>query len=244
MNPLTAQELLHVWEEGRARPTAERALLLLAGACPEQPREALMALPIGRRDALLLTLREWTFGSAVTGLTRCPACGERLELHFSVADVRVDAEPPGDGELTVAAAGYEVAFRLPDSTDLVALHGLDEPAMARHRLLQRCLLGARRNGKTRPVSRLPADTLAAVVQRMGEADPQADVHTALSCAACTHTWRARFDIVSFFWSEIESWAYGILREVHLLASAYRWREADILALSPGRRRVYLEMAYP
>ena len=34
----------------------------------------------------------------------------------------------------------------------------------------------------------------------------------------------------------------ILREVHTLAAAYGWSEAEILALSPARRRVYLELA--
>jgi hypothetical protein len=33
----------------------------------------------------------------------------------------------------------------------------------------------------------------------------------------------------------------VLREVHILASAYGWREDDILAMSPARRRIYLEM---
>ena len=54
-------------------------------------------------------------------------------------------------------------------------------------------------------------------------------------------WRAVFDIVTFFWSEIEAWACRILREVHILASAYGWCERDILALTSARRQFYLEM---
>jgi hypothetical protein len=48
-------------------------------------------------------------------------------------------------------------------------------------------------------------------------------------------------VVSFFWMEVESWAYRILRQVHALASAYGWSEGDILAMSPWRRQFYLEM---
>ena len=77
---------------------------------------------------------------------------------------------------------------------------------------------------------------------MAETDPQADVQLALACPACGHTWQATFDIVSFFWSEINAWAYHTLREVHGLALAYGWTETDILALSPQRRQLYLEMA--
>ena len=64
---------------------------------------------------------------------------------------------------------------------------------------------------------------------------------ALSCPSCRHQWQATFDIVSFFWSEINAWAHRSLQEVHTLALAYGWREADILAMSPWRRQFYLKM---
>jgi hypothetical protein len=220
----------------------ERALLLLAYACPDESWESLAALPVGRRDARLLTLREWTFGSHLSSMARCPACGEPLELSFSVDDIRIEAASTAP-ELDLKVGGYEVAFRLPDSADLASLDGLDESAEVRHQLLKRCLLTARRDGKKRSARRLPARVVDAVVQRMAEADPQADVRTALSCPACAHTWQATFDIATYFWAEIESWAYRMLRDVHRLASAYGWREADILALGPRRRQFYLEMVH-
>lgn len=243
MHPLTAPQILRVWDEGRARSSAERALLLLAEAYPDESWDALASLPIGRRDDRLLALREQLFGSALTAVVGCPACSERLELSFSVADLRGGAEPPpADAELTVEAAGYDVEFRLPDSADLAALDGAGDGVAVRQRLLMRCLLGARRNGRARAVDRLPARVLDAVVRRMGELDTQADPQAALSCPACAHAWHAPFDIVSFLWAEIEAWVHRTLREVHVLASAYSWREADILALSPWRRQVYLELA--
>jgi hypothetical protein len=49
------------------------------------------------------------------------------------------------------------------------------------------------------------------------------------------------DIASYLWSEIHAWAGRMLRDVHALAAAYGWREADILAMSPWRRQAYLEM---
>ena len=76
---------------------------------------------------------------------------------------------------------------------------------------------------------------------MAAADPQADVELALSCPACGHAWPAAFDIASFLWTEVDAWARVLLHEIHALASAYGWREADILALSPRRRRAYLEL---
>ena len=242
MRPLTPPVLLSAWEEGRARPQPERALLLLVHACPDEPHDALAALPIGRRDASLLTLREWTFGSAFNGMARCPACNEHVELSFTAADVRPGSEAHAEGALEVAEAGYQVTFRLPNSSDLATLHGADRVS-ARRDLLKRCLLGAQHNGKAWSVSRLPVRVLSAVVGRMAEADPQADVHTVVTCPACAHTWRATFDIASYFWTEIEAWACRLLSDVHVLAAAYSWSEADILALSPLRRRYYLEMVH-
>ena len=64
---------------------------------------------------------------------------------------------------------------------------------------------------------------------------------AVSCASCAHAWRASFDIVAFFWSEIDAWAERVLRDVHRLAAAYGWSEREILGLSAWRRHRYLEM---
>src|SRR5947207_8679703 len=122
MRPLTAQELLDAWERGLAEPPVQRALTLLAAACPEVPSEALARESVGRRDARLLTLRQWTFGPRLVSLADCPACGGRLETAFDVADVLVTdlgSAPPGP--LTLTAAGCALSFRLPDSLDLAAL---------------------------------------------------------------------------------------------------------------------------
>jgi hypothetical protein len=244
MRALTTSELLAVWEQGLALSPLQRGLSLLATACPEAPPEALAELSIGQRDARLLTLREWTFGPQLASLATCPACGERLELAFEVDDVRVEpAEMPAEA-LSLSVGGREVRFRLPNSRDLASLAGpegqggVQGPANARRRLVERCLLDG---GDEAAVDRWPAEVLDAVEERMAEADPQADVGLALQCPECQHPWQAAFDIVSFFWHEIEAWAPRILYQVHTLASAYGWREADILNMSASRRQMYIDM---
>jgi hypothetical protein len=248
MRALSAPELLRVWEWGLAQPAAQRALALLAAACPHSSHDALAKLCIGQRDARLLTLREWAFGPQLVSLASCPGCGERLELSFSVSDIRVadgsDPLPDREAEcepLSLSVGGYEVCFRLPNSLDLAAIEGSQDIAATRHLLLERCLVAAERDGQAAVLDQLPAEVTEAVVARMDEADPQANVQLALSCSMCGHVWQATFDIVSFFWSEINAWAYRTLHQVHRLASAYGWREADILALSPWRRQFYLDL---
>ena len=64
----------------------------------------------------------------------------------------------------------------------------------------------------------------------------------IHCPKCGSRWHSTFDIVSYFWSELEVRAKRQLWEVHTLAAAYGWSEADILDMSPMRRQLYMEMA--
>jgi hypothetical protein len=72
-------------------------------------------------------------------------------------------------------------------------------------------------------------------------DAQANVQLDLHCPACQRGWTAAFDIVAFFWGELDAWAQRLLVEVHKLASAYGWSEADILGMSQVRRNLYLNI---
>ncbi len=240
MGGLSAPGLLTVWERGLEQGVIDRALTLLAAACPEFSPEALAGLSIGRRNAGLLQLREWAFGPELAGLVVCPHCGERLEMNLNAAAMRSATEPAPAIPVSLAVHGVELLFRPPNSDDLQAVAGLERDEM-RSQLFERCLLQARSGGETVSASQLPAEVVDATIEGMAQADPQADVQVDICCAACAHQWCEVFDIVSFLWTEVDAWARRVLSEVHTLALAYGWRESDILALSPARRQLYLEM---
>jgi hypothetical protein len=224
--------LLDVWERGGPLSTGRRALALLAttGA------DGLERLSIGERDADLLSLRERLFGPDVTAVVACPACGERQELSFRVDDVRAPRPDPAPA-LSVTVDGVEVRFRMPTTADLDLLDGdggdVETAAIA---LLQRCVLSG--PGDVPP----SAAVVAAVEERMAAADPQADVQLGLCCDGCGSVWDAPFDIAAFLWSELDAWAWRLVADVDRLARTYGWTERDVLALSPQRRRIYLEVA--
>jgi hypothetical protein len=243
MRPLSTAELLEVWEQGLLRNPVQRSLLLLIAAWPELAPQQLAQLSIGRRDAHLLTLREWTFGTRLVSFVACPECEERLEFTIQASELRVAAISDSTGDLSINVAGYQIAYRLPDSLDLLALANSPPLSQTYHQLLARCILRADYEGESQPVEQLPTQVTETVEAEMARLDPQADVHLGLTCPGCQHSWAAPFDIGSFFWQEINGWAYRILREVHLLASAYGWREADILAMSAGKRQLYLQMIH-
>lgn len=263
MHSLTALELLQVWEQGFSASPVRRALYLLAIAHPHYPWEALTQISVGHRDALLLSLREQLFGPDIASVSHCPQCSEPLELNFSVADVRVLEEkresreqraegeenssllPPlsslSQGDFFLKIDDYAVQFRLPNSLDLETVANCAQPAEAQQRLLEGCILKVQYQGVDCPVAELPEVVVGAIAKAMAEDDPQANVQIALSCPACRHQWSSTFDIVYFLWGELHAWAQRTLLEVHRLALSYGWREADILAMSPQRRQLYLEM---
>jgi hypothetical protein len=233
-----------VWELGVSQPWGQRALALLAVACAddEQP-DQLAQLSIGQRDACLLTLRERIFGPQLAGVAPCPACGELLEFGINAAEIRVAPALETAGTIDLSHADYEVRFRLPNSLDLMTLDSNADNQTNRQRLLTRCVLVARCASAEITADKLPPEVVAAVAERMAQADPQADVQIALTCPRCAHRWQVPLDILSFFWSEINAWAIRLLHDVHVLASAYGWREADILSISPTRRQAYMQLVH-
>ncbi|KAF3886741.1 MULTISPECIES: T4 family baseplate hub assembly chaperone [Nostocales] len=260
MRSLSSLELFNIWDWGHNQPSWSRAIKLLATACPDVPVETLTQFSIGQRDAMLLTLREWTFGSQLASQTACPKCGEALELNFNVADVRmVSPQLEPVEKFSLSQGEYQVSFRLPNTSDLMAIctsackDVLSNPQQhnalttnqqlktAQQVLLDRCILSVTHNSESLSLNKLPTNIINTIIAEMAQADPQANVPLDTSCPACGHEWQLVFDIMSFFWSEINAWGLRILRDVHTLATAYGWREADILTMSPRRRQLYLDM---
>ena len=86
--------------------------------------------------------------------------------------------------------------------------------------------------------------LDAVSQGLAALDPQAAVGVEIDCAICAHHWAAPVDIAAFLWSELAACAIRTMRDVHELATAYGWSEAEVLSVSPLRRHHYLELVEP
>lgn len=242
MISLSAWDLLALWEQGYGCTAAQKGLLLATAAWPGMPEEQLAALRVGERDGRLLTLREHLFGAHFEGVVHCPECGERLELGFQAADIRVVEEKGVADSFTIDSDGYQVQFRLPTAQDLLAIDADQSNADNQRKLLERCLLDVQHNGETGTTVHLPPHIIEAIAAQMAAADSQADIQLNLNCPACAHEWPATFDIVSFLWQELHSWAIRTLREVHELGTAYGWSERNILSISPWRRQLYLQMA--
>lgn len=190
-------------------------------------------------ELLVAALRATVLGQTIACAFDCPrpGCGERGEVRFRLADyvasvrpgaatgVSECAERPGWFRLDDAPA----AFRLPTAADQQAvLDGAD----AARRLAARCLD--------------PPDMVAPLRTRaeraMAAMAPEVSRPLRGQCPACEAPVRAGLHLPSLVVAELRRAASGLHDEVHLLAAAYHWQEAAILALPRARRWAYAEHA--
>ncbi len=233
MRTLGDADCLVLWESGFRRHPLDRALLALAAACPESGYESLADWPIGRRNRSLLELHTRCFGRHLQMWTACAACGEKLEIELDARQFSSEDEPPKRAEASVSIGGR--VFRLPNSRDLARIVGEVDAAAGARRLLAGCCVDGE------PAVRWSEEDLTAVGDRLAAADPLAEIRLSFRCPTCEAEWDEPFDPTTLFWSEVQGRARQVMSEVHALASAYGWSEADILAMSANRRTVYLEM---
>ncbi|HXP91538.1 MAG TPA: hypothetical protein VN931_11500 [Fibrobacteria bacterium] len=211
---------------GRCRDAAtpRGALALLELAAPEIPLESLADLPLARRDALLLQARAMTFGSALEGFASCPDCGAELEFRLDTRQLREGLETGGirrdDGARPV------------NTSDLLACLGAADDEEAMTVLLSRTTGWEPVFGEKPPRDR---------VERFEELNAPAEIRLQLVCAACGGVPTLDLDIARFFARELGRAARHLMRDIHLLASAYGWSERAIAEMDVHRRASYLEM---
>jgi len=253
MRFLSDPDIIKIWEVGQKQHPLDRALTCLAFAYPERSLMSLATLTVGERDAALLMLREQTFGSKLECVATCFHCREQLEFAFSTQDICVIDLPamltqqpsPSDdyiqAQYTFDFQGIAFHFRLPNSLDLADVTKRGQAHRFKLDLAQRCLLSVHRNEQALSVEEIEQDAIAAFGNHLAQADPQAEILLDLNCPACQQEWQMRFEIVSYFWTEISSYAKRLLMDVHQLAKAYGWGEKEILMMSKLRRQYYLEL---
>ncbi|MCX4976625.1 hypothetical protein [Streptomyces sp. NBC_00620] len=264
-----ATELLATWEAGLDRTFDGRALLLHHAARPDTggDSEALLSLPVGAREADLFALRRSLFGERMQVRLQCESCGADMEFDLDAGEFARSLRVPEAAPLRIAEEGWVVEFRVPNVADLTAAA---RQADARRALLARCVVSVVRDGEVAPggvsngvvggvshgvadgvppgvlgggalVDVLPPSVQRRIAEAAEAADPAADVTLNINCPECGTATRAELDIASYLWTELDAWARDLLLDVHLLATAYGWSEPEILALSPLRRRYYLEL---
>ena len=217
-------------------------------------------LSVGDREALLLQLRRHTFGEVIDSVLDCPRqdCRERMDLSLAVDDLLLSPylapQPVYEATFDVGEEGYAGAwtlrFLLPSGADqdAAAARLTSEGASAAVELLaERCLVAvtgpsgaAVQPEEWRDPTVWPAlrSTLSAAI---ADSDPQAEILLHLTCPSCGESFSSHFDTATYLLAELAAEPGALYRQVHALACHYHWSEADILAMTPRKRRLYLTL---
>jgi hypothetical protein len=252
LRPLTGED-----EEALLDPApslAERTSALIARCVPAIGTvtpiaiDDAAALTIGDREALVLALRRATFGERLQCVVRCESCDAAMDLELAVRTLLLspysDDGPEYDEEIPSASGVWRVRFHLPTGGDQIAAAraGPGDPERGARELLARCLgLVMDPDGREADRTTLPSAVADAIAARMAALDPQAEVSLTYACAECGARTSSVLDAAAFFFRELGGDADRLYREVHRIAVHYHWSEREILALTHGKRRRYLEL---
>ncbi|MBV9365340.1 MAG: hypothetical protein JOY89_13945 [Solirubrobacterales bacterium] len=235
----TASTLLSAWEAGAAEAPLDRAPSLLRSLGEIPPDQNLGAMTVGQCEARLFELRRALFGDLLEAVATCPTCGADVELNLSLAELGPPLAEHASAAITLRQSNHAVAFRVPCNDDLRRL-GAAEPEQAIGELVERCLIEARTaDGHPVAAAQLPLELQQAILEAMAAADPGAQTLLEVTCP-CGAAWVDELDIRSVVWTDLTDWVGRTLTEVHQLARAYGWAEAEILGMGAWRRRWYLE----
>ena len=188
-------------------------------------------LPAAELGAVALAIRQAWLGDMIRteGFCADPACREPMDIAFAISSYLAHHRPrPYRGVRPGRKAGwYELtnggaSFRLPTIGDLRAAVSAPDPELF---LRERCVT--------------PASVPSAVARRISRAmdamSPSLDGPVTAQCPGCGGSVVFEFDPLTYALAELRDAASGLYEEVQLIASAFGWREHDILAM-PRRRR--------
>jgi hypothetical protein len=235
----TAATLLCAWEAGAAEAPLDRvpSLLRSLGTIPAQT--SVDELTVGQCDARLFALRRAMFGEALEIGATCPSCQDEVELTVRLSDLQPPVLESPHEPVNVTAHGYAVLCRIPRNADLrLAAAGGERTRLGD--LVERCVLDVRTpDGVPVAPGELPDTVVEAVAAAVAERDPGAQTTLRIRCP-CGSDWSEELDIRAVMWSDLTDWVGRTLLEVHRLAQAYGWSEAEVVSLPAWRRRWYLE----
>lgn len=208
--------LLTLYERGQHQGARAR-VALLAGAAVG--RDA-AGLTLGDLDRAIWALRTDVVGRGGAATARCAACGARLDFALP------EGFAPPDAAAMVARVvwgGASHDLRLPRLSDMAAGE-----------------FGPERLNPEAPWGE--AGFAEAAEAALEAADPGLRVQLRLSCAECGAEGVQDFDPAAYFWAEVEDMARRLVADVARLARHYGWSEAEITAMTPARRALYLTEA--
>lgn len=236
--PLTGAVELGIaeaWAESSSVPAAVTAALSAAideigGNVPDTA--TVRSLSVGDRQFLVRKLAGHLGCSRVWLASACTVCGESFD--FAVDQAELPAKPASPRPVECASSIGPLTVRPPTGADQEAV-AESEDAEAVQLLIERCV---RRHGEPltdEQVDQVLAADFVALDEAFSSCSPEVTTVVTAVCPECDASSEIRIDPYLLF----DARAEDLLTDVHTVASAYHWSEAEILALPRARRMQYL-----
>ncbi len=239
---LNSGALLDLWDKCAPAALPQRARAILRASYPEVGAEELDAMPIGAWNRALLGFRAAQFGTELQIFDRCPHCQGSVEFAIDTGDILAKGDPfPGEGGFS--AGDWSGRFRLLTGGDWLQCFNPEgaETIEAAKRLLGCAILQVRLGGNDAAAEEMPEAAWEALAEALAQADSASEIMFHLRCPSCGEQWDSPLEPAEFVWREIHAACRRLLRQIHVLASAYGWNQSEILSLSPERRASYVHL---
>ncbi|UTW11342.1 hypothetical protein [Marinobacterium rhizophilum] len=160
---------------------------------------------------------------------RCHACEHPFDVPLSLQALPCSAAGPNFPFARAETSAGPLTLRIPDGRDLCWLAQQQDKPETRKALVMRLLI--------EPSDAALSDADIAAVEAAIEAEvPELAETLDADCPECGTTNRLAFDPCQGLVPALDP----LLDDIHRLAAAYHWSEAEILALPEPRRRQYLQ----
>jgi hypothetical protein len=233
------------------RPRLVTQILSACLSCPDGSPldcEQVWHLTISRRIEYLLHLaavsREFTGRVSL----RCPQaeCRQSLEINLPITEIiAVQHGAEKQDQLEWRQEPNILQFRRPTGHDQRAWQkrSFADVAQARAAIVQSLLVGAAETGPAvQNLIGLPPMKFAdAIENSLEEFDPLVAFVVRVCCPQCSVETDFPVDLEAIALTELKKTQIESFQNIHCLASAYHWSEAEILCLSPHKRRRYLKL---
>jgi hypothetical protein len=208
---------------------AERVTRLLQ-ACVPGAGDEVWRWTLHQRTQALLALDLAADEPRTTLTARCSreSCGQPMELEVDLSAFVLGERPQQLAWRT--EAGTELVLRVPRGEDHQRWEAADAPPSAA--AIAQTLLAS--EIEIRP------QWLEPLGEALEELDPLNVLTLAAMCPACGAQSEMALDLEALLLERAAARRERLIDVVHRIARAYHWSEAEILALPPARRTLYLE----
>ncbi len=213
------------------------AALAQVGGEPASP-EVVAGLTVADRQFLARQLAAWLGQDGVWFTAACRACGADFDFHVQQSALPVKEAGEGAPFATVDTSLGPCRLRLPTGADQEAIAHLEDEEEALRALVSRCLLALGDGAPPEDAALdLGDDDLARIEEALETAAPEVALRAQAECPECAAPNRIWLDP----YLSLREHGGNLFQEIHVLASAYHWSEADILRLPRSRRQIYLRL---